>query len=61
MNYTEKSKIPGMLLMIDFEKTFDTLSLNFIKNTLSFFNFGPMFKQWISLFTKEVKKKQLYS
>ena len=55
MNYTEKHKLPGLLLMIDFEKAFDTLSFKFIKETLSFFNFGPMFKKWISLFAKNIK------
>jgi hypothetical protein len=33
MHYTEEEDIPGLLLLIDFEKAFDTLSWNFIKKT----------------------------
>lgn len=55
MNFTEINNIPGLLMLIDFEKAFDTLSLNFIKKTFDFFNFGPMFKKWISIFYIDVK------
>ena len=41
--------------MIDFEKAFDTISFDFIKNTLDFFNFGNMFKKWIALFYTDIK------
>ena len=30
MNYTEENNIPGLLLLIDFEKVFDSLSWQFI-------------------------------
>ena len=52
MSYTEKHKIPGLLMMIDFEKAFDTLSFDFINKTLDFFKFGPMIQKWVSLFYK---------
>lgn len=29
MNYTERNSIPGLLIMIDFEKAFDSISLKF--------------------------------
>lgn len=29
MNYTERNSIPGLLIMIDFEKAFDSLPLKF--------------------------------
>ena len=50
MKYCEENHIPGLLMLIDFEKAFDSLSFNFIEKTFDFFNFGDMFKKWIKLF-----------
>ena len=36
---TENDNIPGLLLMIDFEKAFDSVSWSFIEKALNFFNF----------------------
>jgi exonuclease III len=47
---TQKQNKPGMLLLIDFEKAFDTVSWCFIKKTLDVFNFGDSIKKWIQLF-----------
>ena len=55
MQYTEKQKIPGLLMLIDFEKAFDTISWNFIHSPLDFFNFGPSIKQWIYTFYNGIK------
>jgi hypothetical protein len=44
--YTEVNNIPGMLLLIDFEKAFDTLSHKFILETLKAFNFGTNIRRW---------------
>jgi hypothetical protein len=35
MQYTEDNNISGLLLLIDFEKAFDSLSLDFVDKTLS--------------------------
>ena len=48
--YTDIHDLPGLLLLIDFEKAFDSLSHEFIMQTLDFFNFGEYFKQWIKVF-----------
>ena len=45
--YTEENNIPGMLLSIDFEKAFDSISWSFMQKALEFFNFGPIFRGWI--------------
>lgn len=37
MHYTEENDIPGVLSIIDFEKAFDTVSLNFIHRFVDFF------------------------
>ena len=50
MQYTELYKIPGMLLLVDFEKAFDSVSWNFIQHTLELFNFKASIKQWIKVF-----------
>ena len=52
LNYTEEHNIPGTLLIIDFEKAFDSVSWDFIDRTLQFFNFGTSFRRWISVFQK---------
>ena len=47
MHYTEKQNIPGMLLLIDFEKAFDFLSWTFIEKALALFNFKISIKNRI--------------
>ena len=47
---SKKQNIPGLLLSIDFEKAFDTVSWKFISIVLDYFNFGRSIKTWISLF-----------
>ena len=42
---TELQKIPGILLLLDFQKAFDTLEWPFIQNTLNLFNFGNGIKK----------------
>ena len=54
MQYTEENNIPGILLMIDFEEAFDSVSWNFIDKTLDLFNFGGSFRKWISVFRKKI-------
>ena len=37
-------KMPALLLMVDFEKAFDSVMWTFIKKALDFFNLGPDIK-----------------
>ena len=46
----KQQEIPGLLLSIDFQQAFDSISWKFIHKTLDYFNFGPSFKRWIKLF-----------
>ena len=48
----EEDEIPGLLLLIDFEKAFDTLEWSFINRTLSFFGFGTDFCDWVQALYK---------
>lgn len=55
MNYTQQNQIPGLLMLIDFEKAFDSISLNFIYQTLDLFNFGDSIKDWVKSFYSGIK------
>ena len=50
MNFTEKYNIPGMIMLIDFEKAFDSVSWKFLYSTLALFGFDKAFIDWIKLF-----------
>ena len=39
MVYTEQKNIPGLLMLVDFEKAFDSVSWKFLYKTLNFFLF----------------------
>jgi hypothetical protein len=53
-HFTEENDIPGILLLIDFEKVFDSISWSFIYDTLKFFNFGGSVIEWIKTFYKDI-------
>ena len=50
MEHTKLHNIPGILLLLDFRKAFDTIEWSFIQNTLNFLNFGDGIKRWVSTF-----------
>ena len=50
MHYTEEHNIPGLLLLIDFEKALDSVSWSFLYKVLEFFGFGNSIISWIKLF-----------
>ena len=54
MHLTEKKKIPGLLMLIDFEKAFDSVSWNFLYSTLALFGFDEAFISWIKLFNNNM-------
>ena len=43
----EEDDIPGLLVLLDFEKAFDTLEWSFINKALTFLGFGPEFGKWV--------------
>lgn len=55
MNYTEQNQIPGLLMLIDFEKAFDSISWNFIYKTLDLFNFSDLIEDWVKTFYSGIK------
>ena len=54
MNYTEVKKIKGLLMFIDFEKAFDSVSWKFMYKVLRHFNFSEEFVNWITLFNNKI-------
>ena len=47
IHYCNENKIKGLIVLIDFEKAFDSIDWEFITKTLNFFNFGPNIINWI--------------
>ena len=54
LSYTDKENIPGMLVLVDFYKAFDSIAWEFIEKVLDFLNFGQYIKQWVKLFYTEI-------
>ena len=46
--------LPGLLLSIDFEKAFDSISWSFIEQVLLTFRFGETLIKWIKLFQTKI-------
>ena len=54
LHYTDKENIPSLIMLVDFEKAFDSVSWTFLYQVLEFFNFGTNFKKWIKLFNTNI-------
>ena len=54
MKCTEQNNIPGLLLLIEFEKAFDSLSWPFINKAMKYLNFGESLIHWIETFYKNI-------
>lgn len=49
MHYLEENNKSGLLLLIDFEKAFDSIEWDFITKALQSFNFGNSFCKWFKI------------
>ena len=49
VDYTSITNKPAMMLAIDFQKAFDTLSWEFLFSSLKLYNFGNEFIEWIKI------------
>jgi exonuclease III len=54
ITFTNKQNLPGILLNVDFEKAFDSINWKFIEKSLSAFNFGDTFIQYIRTLYKNI-------
>ena len=57
MHYTEQNDMLGLLLLVDFEKAFDSISWSFLYKVLEFFGFGNSIISWIKTLYKNAKLK----
>ena len=48
-NYAKVNNLPGIMLMIDFEKPFDSVYFRFLIAPLEMFGFGEYFINWIKI------------
>ena len=55
MHHVDEKNQDGLLLLIDFEKAFDSISWRFMYRVLSFLGFKNGLINWIKLFNTEVK------
>ena len=55
LEIAETHKIPGLLMCIDFEKAFDSLSWKFLYKVLSYFGYSQNFIKWVKLFNTDIK------
>ena len=49
LTHAKENNLPGMLLLVDFEKAFDSVNFEFIVTTLKIFGFGEEFIRWIEI------------
>ena len=49
IHWAKHNKKIGLLLLIDFEKAYDSLSFSFIKKALQFLNFGENICKWVDI------------
>jgi exonuclease III len=61
LDYTFDNNIEGYLLFLDFEKAFDSISWNFIQETLKKFNFGDKFRKWINILYNDISSIILFN
>ena len=61
MQAEQTNNLPGLLLLIDFQKAFDSISWNFLYKTLDLFGFFPKFIDWIKLFNNDIEMYVLQS
>ena len=50
LEQTRILNIPGILLLLDFQKDIDTIEWKFIQRTITLFNFGESIQRWVSTF-----------
>ena len=55
INFIVKNKKEALIILIDFEKAFDSIKWKFIDLALDSFHFGQNFKQWVKVLYKNSK------
>ena len=53
LDFTDMENIPAILLLVDFEKAFDSIEWSFIIKAMKYFNFGDSICSWIECLYKD--------
>ena len=61
MKFTEEQKIPGLIMLIDYKKAFDSLSSNFLHKCLKYLNFGESIRQLIKVLYENISSAVIQS
>ena len=61
MQKLDEEEGEGLLLLVDFEKAFDSLEWSFIERALNFFNFGESLRKWVKVFYTDIMSTILYN
>lgn len=61
MSHTEVNNLPGLLVLIDFEKAFDSVSWSFVYKVLHLFGFGKNLISWIKILNTNFRASILQS
>lgn len=54
LHETKIKKMPGLLLLVDFQKAFDSLEMTFLQRALRYFGFKSDFCKWVKLFYTDI-------
>lgn len=54
IHYTDYEQIQELLMLIDFEKAFDSISWNYIYQTLDMIQSEPSIRTWIQTFYNDI-------
>ena len=49
LDWAKENNRTGIILLIDFEKAYDSISFNYINKCLKFFNFGESIIKWVNI------------
>ena len=60
-DFTAKENIPGLLLFIDFQKTFDSVEWQFLIESRKKLNLGRDFLQWVKTFYNNIQSRVINS
>ncbi len=55
IEYCKQKNMTGVLLLIDFEKAFDTVKWDFLHDVLRKFKFGNKFRKWVKILYSDVR------
>ena len=54
MQYTTQNGVAGLIVLIDFEKAFDTIEWDFLFDALKSYNIGSVFLSWVKLLYSDI-------